>query len=151
MDHIPERNDRQLRTAIKLIQSCSKLESFFFVGNMGREKEAETVDHSHLLSKSQFLKQVLPHLASCPSIRDVANPSYTQSSIPTHCLFASLHQIFSDKLMQPLEKQDVLELGKRAMNVGADYDLKFFGESLVDDQVAEEIVRIWNERYRSGV
>ena len=109
---------------------------------MGLEKAHETqlesVDISQLLSCHQFREQVLPSIASDPS----TTLSYSGDlAIPVQKLFSHLQQIHSRNLFQCLEKQDMLELGEAAREE-SDHELM---------KLADELFRIWNERYQAKV
>lgn len=141
----PERRDRQLRAAIELIQNALRLEHLEYTGNLEMDQEPSSVDGSdRFLTQDQIFKALLPSMASIPSVEPI--PYSVKGMLFVNELFPSLERIHSEKLLQPLQKQDVLDLGKEVRET-TDHKLTLLGDYLLDDEVAEEMVRIWNERH----
>lgn len=149
-----EHLDRQQRAAIKLLQESKGLEYFDYFWYLGLTEEVmqehKYVDASLLLIEEQFLKQILPSLASIPSVQPIYKPLCSPEWLPVNQMFGLLQDIRSKKLFQPLERRDVLELGKQVKEE-TDHELTELADYLLDEEVAEEMVRIWNERYQVAV
>jgi len=90
------------------------------------------------------LEQTLPFLASIPKIERYS-AEWEPLLHSLSYLFPALQEIHSGKLHQPLQKEDILELGKEAEK--GDHRLNYVTAQLRNEGVADEMVRIWNERH----
>lgn len=150
-----ERQDRQLRAAVKILQHGSRLNQAVYVGYLGSKpdsEEGEEANHNDTfqgLSQDQAIKQLLPLVASISST-EASIKSEEGFEVPNHRLFSCLRRIHAEKTFQPLEKEDVLELGKLAKDE-ENHELKDLSDYLLDEEVAEEMARIRNERHQVAV
>lgn len=102
------------------------------------------IDSSQFLTEAEVAEQTLPHLASIPTIPYFESDEFWRKSFDR--LHPALRQLHYNKAFSPLDKQDVIDLGRRA-KADLDHDFEFVSDLLVDEKMAEEIARVWNERY----
>jgi len=109
------------------------------------ETESTLKDNSHCLSEATVLEQTIPYLASVPNIRRWSAEHEPVLNSLSY-LFPALQEIHSAKLHQHLRREDILELGREAEG-NEDHNLKCVATQLKNEGVAEEMVKIWNERH----
>jgi len=92
-------------------------------------------------------KRILPSLACIPEV--IASSGYGPSAWRTAAerLFFFVNEISSGK--SRLEVKDILTLGEEAAK-DPEHDLYFFAEIVQEEEMAQEIVSRWNERYPHG-
>lgn len=137
---------------IRLILHSSILQRLDWAGYFGMDvKEEEelkkhSLDTSDCLSETSFLEQVLPSLASIPDLTAWQDhrPPWRK---PVSKLHSVIRQIHSGKLGRPLQGQEILDLGNQIKGTSY-HGLDLLAGYLVNEHVADEMVRICNDRYQ---
>lgn len=104
-----------------------------------------SVDSSNCLKEAMVLEQTIPSLASFPFLKRYSAQHEQLFNSLSH-LIPALQECHENQLFRPLQVQDVLELGQKA-GTEKDHKLKYIGPQLKNKKVAEEVVKIWNERH----
>lgn len=149
-----ELQDQLLRAAINLIRQAPNLSFLSYSRYFGwpwprEEAKKFTFETLGFLSLDQLLQQVLPCFASISSV-SLWTSWGAKLSGPIRKLFSYLQEAHATNLFQPLETQDILQLGRIAREE-EDHELKRLSDYLLDDELAEEMAGIWNERYEGLV